>query len=249
MARGSAAGFDRHITVFSPEGRLFQVEYAFRALALDNLTLVAIRGATCAVLIVQQKRLDRLIVPETVTRLFSINKQIGCGMIGRMADARSQVQKAVYEAGSFQFRYGYSMPVDVLCGRMGDISQVYTQNAEMRPLGCSMVTIAYDDELGPCVYKTDPAGYCCGYRATAVGTQMLDALAYLDRKYKKNLSEEMTRQLAINCLATVLGNQLKSDDFEMAMVSKTHRLFHILSRQEREEQLDKMIGASRNSSR
>ncbi|XP_064538742.1 proteasome subunit alpha type-6-like [Drosophila montana] len=249
MARGSAAGFDRHITVFSPEGRLFQVEYAFRALALDNLTLIAIRGASCAVLIVQQKPLDKLIVPETVSRLFSINKQIGCGMIGRIADARAQVQKAVYEAGSFQFRYGYNMPIDVLCGRMGDISQVYTQNAEMRPLGCSMVMIAYDDDLGPCIYKTDPAGYCCGYRATAVGTQMLDALAYLDRKYKKNLSDENTVQLAINCLATVLGIQLKATDFELAMVTKSHRLFHILSQQEREEQLGKTVGGSTNSSR
>jgi len=241
MSRGSGAGYDRHITIFSPEGRLYQVEYAFKAVKAQGLTSIGVRGKDTVCVVTQKKVPDKLIDPSTVTHLFKITKNLGMLVTGMMADAKSLVTKARSTAADFQFTYGYECPADYLAKQMADQAQVYTQHAYMRPLGVSAILLAIDEERGPLLYKTDPAGYFVGYKAVAAGQKEQEAVNFLEKKMKSNptLSRDDTIQTAVAALQAVLSEDFKATEIEVGVVSSAgpSAAFRVLSTEEVEEHL------------
>ncbi|OJD34604.1 proteasome subunit alpha type-6 [Diplodia corticola] len=217
-----SAGYDRHITIFSDQGRLYQVEYAFKAITAANITSIGVRGKDCAVVLTQKKVPDKLIEPSSVSYVFKLSPSVGCVMTGSIADARASVQRAQGEASEFRYKYGYEMPCDVLAKRIANISQVYTQRAYMRPLGVAMTLISLDSEYGPQLYKCDPAGYYVGYKATASGPKTQEALNFLEKKLKNREAAEgdwkEVVELGIATLSQVLSVDFKKGELEIGIV-------------------------------
>lgn len=241
-AAASAAGYDGHITIFSPEGRLYQVEYAFKATNQTNINSLAVRGKDCTVVISQKKVPDKLLDPTTVSYIFCISRTIGMVVNGPIPDARNAALRAKAEAAEFRYKYGYDMPCDVLAKRMANLSQIYTQRAYMRPLGVILTFVSVDEELGPSIYKTDPAGYYVGYKATATGPKQQEITTNLENHFKKSKidhineeSWEKVVEFAITHMIDALGTEFSKNDLEVGVATKDK--FFTLSAENIEERL------------
>ena len=238
MSRGNT-GYDRYITIFSPEGRLYQVEYAFKAVKSVGNTSVAVRGADTVCMVTQKKVPDKLIEPSCVTSLHKVTRSVGVCLTGLPADARAVLQEARDMASQFRFDFGYEIPVDYLAKRIADRAQVKTQYANMRPLGVASVVCGYDDEYGPQLFRVDPAGYYAGYRACAAGAKDTEAMNLLEKKVKadQTFSKDECIQTAISALQNVLAEDFKATEIEVGVVSQDRMEFRVLSVNEVEDHL------------
>jgi len=236
------ASHEYQMTIFSPEGKLHQVEYAFKAIKSSGLTSVAIRGKNCVVGITEKRIGDRMVDPDTVTNLHMITPQIGCLVTGRETDGRSWVSRLRQEAFEYLQDNGIVIPVDVLAMRGADLAQLYTQKSTMRAYACELMLFSVESDVGPQLFKLDPAGHYFGYHATSSGVKEQDSVNHLEKEWnaKKgflSLSNDEIVRLAIDVLQKTIGQDFKPTDFEVGYVDAKDYTFKKLTIPEIESHL------------
>lgn len=191
------------------------------------------------VCVVSQKKIgDKAIVGSSISHIYRLTEKIGCCITGALPDCCAQIQRARYEAANHGYKFGTPISAKLLAHRMADIAQVYTQNAEMRPLGTSMMLVSYEDGE-PQLYKTDPAGYYCGYHGCAVGVKAAECSNYLEKKFKKrqDYNKDETIQMAIRALSQSVGVDFKPSELEAGVADASGK-FRLLTESEIDNHLN-----------
>ncbi|KAL2292647.1 hypothetical protein FJTKL_07753 [Diaporthe vaccinii] len=186
MARSE---YDRGISTFSPEGRLFQVEYSLEAIKLGS-TAIGVATNEGVVLGVEKRVTSTLLETSSVEKIVEIDRHIGCAMSGLQADARSMVEHARVECQSHAFNYNESLRVESCTQAICDLALRFGESADgeesimSRPFGVALLIAGYDED-GPSLYHAEPSGTFYRYDAKAIGSGSEGAQAELQNEYHK----------------------------------------------------------------
>lgn len=211
----AAAGYDRAITVFSPDGRLYQVEYAIETVRRGTLA-VGIKSNDGIVLAVEEKA--RKLQSAAVTqKIFQVDDHIGVAAAGYIPDARMQVDHARFVAQSNRLIYDESVDVEGIAKSIADLAQQFTQYAGVRPYGVALI-IAGIDKNGQQVYLTDPSGTYIGYDAVAIGAGADQVTEFLEKSYKQDISLEEACILAAQSIYLVSEDKVGTRHIKIALI-------------------------------
>lgn len=187
MQAGQMA-YDRAITVFSPDGRLFQVEYAREAVKRGTTT-VGLKFKNGVVLIVDKRIASRLMEPKSIEKIFQIDGHIGCATSGLVADARVLVDQARVTAQVNRITYDEDISVEMLVKKICDYKQNFTQYGGARPFGTALLIAGVDDQ-GIHLFETDPSGALVSYKAGAIGAGRAVVMDFFEEKYEENMEQD-----------------------------------------------------------
>jgi len=231
--------YDRAITVFSPDGRLFQVEYAREAVKRGTTT-VGLKYKTGAVLLVDKRVTSRLIEPNSIEKIFEIDDHIGCATSGLVADARALIDRARIDAQINEITYNEKIQVKTLVKRICDFKQTYTQYGGVRPFGTALL-IAGVDDTGPRLFSTDPSGALMEYKASSEGAGRSGAMEYFEKNYREDLTMEEAVDMGIKALSKGTEGKLNPEATEIGVVDKNFK-FYILPQDETNKYVAKAVG-------
>ena len=218
--------YDRAITVFSPDGRLFQVEYAME-LVNRGATILGIQTADGLVL-GSEENIEVLEEAEYSWKIFRVDDHIGAAIVGLSSDARILIDQARIYAQSNKLTYDEPIDIEVVTKRICDIQQMYTQHAGVRPFGVSII-FGGVDKTGPRVFGTHPSGTYRGYKATALGAGRETVLNILKEEYKEEMNLENTTKLAVKCLVKALEARQLPARIKIAIIPAKTKKMEMLS--------------------
>ncbi len=233
------AGYDRAITVFSPDGRLFQVEYAREAVKRGT-TSVGIKCPEGVVLAVDKRTTSPLVESKSIEKLFKIDEHIGSATSGLVADARALVERARVEAQINKITYSEPISVETLSKKLCDMLQMYTQNGGVRPFGSALVIGGiYNNECK--LFETDPSGALIEYKATAIGAGRSQVMEVFEKDYKENMTIDESIELALNAINESTDHETSSDNVEIAIITKENPKYTKINQEEVQKYIDELI--------
>ncbi len=222
-------GYDRAITVFSPDGRLYQVEYAIETVRRGTIAV----GVKCkdGIVIAVEEKPRKLQIADIAQKVFQVDDHIGVAAAGYIPDARSQVDNARFFSQSNKMIYDEPVEVETIAKHLADQCQQYTQYAGVRPFGVALILGGVVNKI-PQLYLTDPSGTYISYEAIAIGANSEQVTDFLEKTYKNDLSLDDASVLA------AAGIYLSSEDKEvtshirMAHIKTETGLYEIISNEQ-----------------
>ena len=219
-------GYDRAITVFSPDGRLYQVEYAIETVRRGTVAV----GVKCkeGIVIAVEEKPRKLQISETAQKIFQIDDHVGVAAAGYIPDARSQVDNARFFSQSNKMIYDEEVEVETIAKHLADQCQQYTQYAGVRPYGVALILGGVVNNT-PQLYLTDPSGTYISYDAISIGSGSDSVTDFLEKTYKDELTLDEASTLA------AAGIYLSSEDKEgtshirMAHIKTETGLYELVS--------------------
>ncbi|XP_012686185.1 proteasome subunit alpha type-7 [Clupea harengus] len=239
--------YDRAITVFSPDGHLFQVEYAQEAVKKGS-TVVGVRGKTIVVVGVEKKSLAKLQDDRTVRKICPLDDNVFMAFAGLTADARIVINRARVECQSHRLTVEDPVTVEYITRFICNLKQRYTQSNGRRPFGISSLIAGFDFDGTPHLYQTDPSGTYHAWKANAIGRSGKTVREFLEKSYKEEdvESDEGAIKLAIKALLEVV--QSGGKNIELAVMKQNEALKildpeevdkHVLALEKEKEEADK----------
>ncbi|KAG9123985.1 hypothetical protein FRC07_013289 [Ceratobasidium sp. 392] len=223
-----ARRYDSRTTIFSPEGRLYQIEYAMEAIAHAG-TVIGVQSKEGVILAAEKKvtgkLLDTTVVKEggyggSGEKIFLLNNNLIAGVAGLSADANSLVNYCRTSAQQHLFSFNEDMPVEQLVQRLCNLKQGYTQYGGLRPFGVSLLYAGYDPHYEFQLYHSDPSGNYSGWKATCIGANNGTAQSLLKQEYKDDITLEDAISLVIRVMGkTMDSTTLSSEKLEFAVIT------------------------------
>ncbi|MEA4957266.1 hypothetical protein SDC9_08429 [bioreactor metagenome] len=233
------AGYDRAITVFSPDGRLFQVEYAREAVKRGTTSL-GVKSKEGIVLLVDKRTTSKLVESKSIEKIFQIDNHIGAATSGLVADARALIERARMESQINKITYNEPIRVESLAKKICDMKQMYTQNGGVRPFGSALI-IGGVNNSGCKLFETDPSGALIEYKATAIGSGRSAAMEVFEENYKEDMTINEAIDLALDAVYDATEGKTTAESVEIAVIDKETKKYRKISDEEVSKHVDFLL--------